>query len=127
MALLDMFRGSTASGAPKVPARMDRVSRRSTAFQEFAKYLRSAEGLTVLDLGPTSATNIMHLTSLGHKVYNEDVLMASIDPSLVRKNDDGTDSLDVERFFAENLVFNGTQFDAVMCWDIPDYLQESLV
>jgi len=124
---LKMFRHSAEGAAPSVQAgRVERIARRSSGFQEFSKAIAGQEGLTVLDLGPTSPRNIEYITSLGHKVYNEDVLSASVDPALLLPGD-GLSAIDVERFFAENLIFRGHLFDAVLCWDIPDYLNESLV
>lgn len=127
MVLPKMFRGSGAAAETQAPATRERTLRRSTGLQEFAKYIHSAEALTVLDLGPTSASNIMQITSLGHKIYNEDLLSASTDSNFLRRGEDGSAMIDVERFFAENLIFRGAQFDAVMGWDIADYLPESLV
>jgi SAM-dependent methyltransferase len=124
---LKMFRQGNSESAPPVQAgRGERISRRSSGFQEFSKAIAGQEGLTILDLGPTSPRNIEYITSQGHKVYNEDVLSASIDPALLLPGD-GLPAVDVERFFAENLIFRGHLFDAVLCWDIPDYLHESLV
>src|SRR5690349_12812700 len=126
--MLKFFRGQDPAVAQPEQRSAERVSRRSTGFQEFSKHLGAQEGLTVLDLGQTSPRNIAYLTSLGHKVYNEDVLVASADPSLLKPSENGSGpSLDVERFFAENLLFRGEQFDAILCWDVPDYLPESLV
>jgi len=79
----------------------------------------------VLDLGPTSPANITHFTELGHRVYNEDVLLLSQNPEYRSNSEPG--GIDVERFFKENLVFRNVKFDAVLCWDIPDYLAEPLV
>lgn len=96
-------------------------------FQEFTKAMVAREGLSVLDLGPTSPTNIQYITSLGHKMYNVDVLLCSQDPGLLRKAEDGAISFDVDRFFADNFVFRGQQFDAVLLWSLADYLPEVLV
>lgn len=125
---LKMFRHRASEPALPVQAgqHAERISRRSSGFQEFSKAIAGQEGLTILDLGPTSPRNIEYITSLGHKVYNEDVLSASADPALLLPGD-GLPAIDVERFFAENLIFRGHLFDAVLCWDIPDYLNESLV
>jgi SAM-dependent methyltransferase len=104
-----------------------RAKRHSSGLAEFTKLLAGQENLCILDLGPTSPQNIAHLTGLGHRVYNEDVLLASMDPSFVAKNEDGSTTVDLENFLKENLKYNGQQFDAVLAWDIPDYLHESLV
>ena len=127
---LKFLRGpsSGAAAAPGHAPSGERVARHSTGFKEFSRQIAGQEGLVVLDLGPTSPRNIQYLTELGHKIYNEDVLMAAADPSLLRPGENGTPAtLDVERFFAENLIFRGEQFDAILCWDIPDFLPEPLV
>lgn len=104
-----------------------RTSRRSSGLQEFTRLIKTDEVLTLLDLGPTSASNITYLTGLGHKLHSEDVLEASIDPAYRINGPDGAVTVDVERFFKDNLVFGDKKFDAVLCWDIPDYLPEPLV
>lgn len=104
-----------------------RISRRSTGFQEFIRSIAKTEGQRILDLGPTSPSNINFITGLGHRAYNEDVLLASHDPGLILEDPDGTKKTDVSRFLAENLAHERELFDAVLLWDVPDYLDESLV
>ena len=104
----------------------DAGNRRSSGLAELTRLLKGSEGLAVLDLGPTSPANITHFTGLGHRVYNEDVLLASQNPEYKLKGEAGSE-IDVDRFFRENLVFRNVKFDAVLCWDIPDYLTEPLV
>src|SRR5205814_2568468 len=102
-------------------------SRRTSGLGAPSRLLKGSEGLAILDLGPTSPANITHFTELGHRVYNEDILLAAQNPEFKTKNEDGTSGIDVGRFFAENLTFRNVRFDAVLCWDIPDYLAEPLV
>ena len=104
-----------------------RGSRRSSGLQEFTRLIKTDDVLTLLDLGPTSASNITYLTGLGHKLHSEDVLEASADVAYRTNGADGSVTLDVERFLKENLVFGEKKFDAVLCWDVPDYLPEPLV
>ncbi|MCU1284728.1 MAG: hypothetical protein JWO13_1078 [Acidobacteriales bacterium] len=123
-----LFRGEAAHNGEIANGHAEpRGNRRSSGLAEFTKLIAGQEGLCILDLGPTSPQNIAHLTGLGHRVYNEDVLLASMDPSFVAKNEDGTSSVNLENFLADNLKYNGQQFDAVLAWDIPDYLHETLV
>jgi hypothetical protein len=105
----------------------ERVRRRSSGLNEFTRAIAGQDGLCVLDLGPTSPTNITHITGLGHRIYNEDVLAASSEPSLLVKNEDGTQGINVARFVSENLAYRGPQFNAVLAWDMADYLSEPLV
>ncbi|HEY6970786.1 MAG TPA: methyltransferase domain-containing protein [Candidatus Angelobacter sp.] len=104
-----------------------RTSRRSTGFGAFTHRLSDYEQLSVLDLGPTSAANITFLTGFGGRVYNVDILRVSQEREYVVRQDDGTEKLDAEKFFSENLNYPERQFDAILCWDIPDYLDEALV
>lgn len=125
--VMKFFRGSPSAESKLSTAKSQRLSRRSSGFAELAKQLTSQEGLYVLDLGATSPSNIRFLTERGHKVYSEDLLVASTDPSLVTRDEQGTVVLDSKRFLDENLVHPASQFDVVMCWNIADYLDESLV
>lgn len=105
----------------------DRPTRHSSGLGEFTKIISGKESLSILDLGPTSPQNIALLTGLGHRVFNEDVLLASLDPAYVAEGEDGAKQIKVSEFLRDNLSHTGQKFDAVLCWDIPDYLHESLV
>jgi len=85
------------------------------------------ETLCILDLGSTSPANIRHFTGRGHKIYSEDLLTASTDPQLVTNDEEGKVVLDSRQFLADNLVYPAAHFDVVLCWNLPDYLDESLV
>ena len=127
--LSKLFRGVPASAEALAPATIsnERIARRSSGLTEFTRHIKGQEGIAVLDLGPTSAANITHFTNLAHRSYNEDVLLASTDASLACTSDEGKAALDVPRFLRENLHYEREQFDAVLLWDMPDYLNESLV
>lgn len=120
--------GSQGSTAEKSVSEQ-RIVRRSTGFGEFMRALKpqSEQKLKVLDLGPTSPDNISFLTELGLRVYNEDVLRACKEPEYVVRQEDGSESISAELFLKENLSYPDSEFDAVLCWDIPDYLPETLV
>ncbi len=121
-----LFRGTPAAQASVAEAG-PRLSRRSSGLNEFTRALAGQVGLRILDLGITSPINIARLTELGHKMYTEDVLTASGDHSLVMATENGKPIYDVPRFLAENLVFQKELFDAILCWDIPDYMPEAFV
>ena len=126
---MKIFRGSSA-GPGQIPAPAQttkRLSRRSSGLAELAKSFASEEPLCVLDLGSTSAANIRYLTERGHKLYSEDLLVASTDPALAVKDDAGNPLLDSKRFLTDNLAYGPGQFDVVLCWNLADYLDESLV
>jgi SAM-dependent methyltransferase len=123
---MKLVRGS--SGPPTTPAQSSqKVTRRSSGLAELSRSWESAEGLCVLDLGSTSPSNIRHFTERGHRIYSEDLLTASTDPELAIKDEEGNDILDNRKFLADNLVYPAAQFDVILCWNLPDYLDESLV
>ena len=94
---------------------------------EICRLLNSQEGLCVLDMGSTSANNIRFLTGKGHKAYSEDLLRSSLDPALRIQDIGGKPALDSKKFLNENLVYANALFDVVLCWNLPDYMEESLV
>src|ERR1041385_4268950 len=126
---LKFFRGGPPAKEVDVEsAAAPRANRRSSGLNEFSKSLTGQEGLCILDLGSTSATNISRLTAAGHKVCTEDVLDAAHDPLLqVRSADGKGTTVDVARFLRDSLAYQPQNFDAVLCWDALDYLPEPLV
>ena len=121
------FRSSSDSSATVSDQPPARLSRRSSGLSELAKLMASEEPLCILDLGYTSAANIRYFTERGHKIYSEDLLEASTDPELITKDEQGNKVLDSKKFLDENLNFTNTQFDVVFCWNLADYMDESLV
>jgi len=126
---MKLFRGSS-SGPDKdtSPAQSGpKLSRRSSGMGELSRYWSSPESLCILDLGATSPANIRYFTERAHKMYSEDLLTASTDPGLVIKDEQGNMTLDSRQFLEDNLVYPAAQFDVVLCWNLPDYMDESLV
>lgn len=127
---LRWFRGAAATAGPEAkPSIAPRTSRRCIGLSEFTRELSGSEEhkLAVLDLGPTSPANIAFLTDRNVRAYNEDLLRAAQDPALYSKQKDASKVLDTEAFFTENLAYPDGHFDAVLCWDVADYLPEELV
>lgn len=121
--------GSSPASQTGKTASEGRTQRRSTGLGEFMRGLKPSgeEKLTVLDLGQTSPENISFLTELGLRVYNEDILRASREPEYRVRQEDGSEDLSPELFLADNLAYAEGQFDAILCWDVTDYLPEKLV
>jgi len=124
---MKLFRGSSTGQGPTPAQRTQRLTRRSSGLAQLAKTLAAEESLCVLDLGFTSPANIRYLTERGHKIYSEDLLAASTDPSLLTRDEQGTALLDSKKFLTDNLVYSAAQFDVVLCWNLADYLDENLV
>jgi hypothetical protein len=122
-----IFGGSGQQESPGGVVSGERVQRRSTGFSEFIKWMAREEGLSVLDLGSTSPANISFFIGLGHRFHQEDLLRLAADKSLLIPDSNGGKTIDVDRFLNENLRFERDEFDAVMFWDLADYLPEPLV
>jgi hypothetical protein len=122
---MKFFRGS--ANQTVAPATSQKLTRRSSGMGEVSRLLNSQEALCVLDMGATSASNISFFTNKGHKSYSEDLLRSSLDPALRVQDGDGKSVVDTKRFLDENLVYPNAQFDVVLCWNLPDYMEESLV
>ncbi len=116
----------SSAARPGVPAR---ARRRCIGLSEFLRDLRGGEEHRpcVLDLGPTSPANITFLADRSIHVYNQDLLRAAEDPDVFTRQEDGSQRLDPTKFFAENLAYPESHFDAILCWDVADYLPEELV
>ena len=124
---MKLFRGS--SGGPESTASQaaQKLIRRSSSLGELSRIWQTETPLCILDLGSTSASNIRFFTERSHKIYSEDLLVASTDPNLATKDEQGNRILDSRRFLTDNLVYPAAHFDVVLCWNLPDYLDESLV
>src|ERR1700704_868839 len=126
--VMKFFRSSSSGPEATNPAQSaQKLTRRSSGLGELARSWDSKETLCVLDLGSTSPNNIRHFTERGHRIYSEDLLTASTDSELVIKDEEGNSVLDSRKFLADNLVYPAAQFDVILCWNLPDYLDESLV
>ena len=122
---MKLFRGSSDQSQP--PTVAHKLSRRSSGMAEISRLLNSQEGLCVLDLGSTSAHNIRFLTERGHKNYSDDLLCASLDPALRVRDEKGNTVIDSKKFLDDNITYENGLFDIVLCWNLPDYMEESLV
>src|ERR1700761_8989861 len=93
-----------------------RVPRHSSGWSALQKHLKAEQALRVLDIGPTSPTNINYLTSLGHSVWMADVVHEALNsgwetPAI---EEGGQPGFDLGGFFEQNLNFNGREFDVVL-------------
>jgi 2-polyprenyl-3-methyl-5-hydroxy-6-metoxy-1,4-benzoquinol methylase len=119
--------GAQASGTPTVLTG-PRVPRHSSAWKDLLKYLKAEPGLRILDIGPTSPTNINFLTTLGHGVYMADVVNEALHGNWISAPDEnGVTHFDVEGFLDSNLDFAGREFDVILLWTTLDYVPQDLV
>ena len=89
-------------------------------------FLQTNESLRVLDIGPTSSTNINLVTGLGHSIYMANLVEDAAKPEWMSTPSPGdAPAFEVERFLASNFSFSGRMFDVVIFWDTLDYLPTS--
>jgi hypothetical protein len=126
-ALRSLFGKSHTETAPtpRVSLVGPRIPRHSTGWAAMLKHLKEEESLQLLDIGPTSASNINLLTGLGHSLYmSELVIEAHHDEWSSRLTEEQPP---VEDFLDQNLNFGGRRFDVILLWTTLDYLPETLI
>lgn len=116
-------RDKTGGGA----ASHERIARNSNGWGRILERMRSEESLRVLDIGPTSSSNINFITALGHSIYLANLVEDASKRELMSTGEDGEPQIDVEGFLENHLDFSGRGFDIVLFWDTADYLPEPLL
>jgi hypothetical protein len=120
------------AGAAFVPTapRGPRTLRRSTGWGNVLAFLRENENCVVMDVGPTSSSNVNFLTNLGCSIYLPDPLQdvaAGGWASTLGLEDEVARKAAVDRFLNESFSFSGRVFDCVLLWDTLDFLPDPLV
>jgi hypothetical protein len=127
-------------GAPVSPSGTNRApethesTRISNGLKEFLWNLDGLGRGTLLDLGPAWQTTLSFFIERGFRVSSEDLLrgwanfMAEEEGRLkamtaAGESGDWTPSGRAERFLLGNLQYPASTFDAVLLWDLLDYLE----
>jgi SAM-dependent methyltransferase len=127
----------SAAGSTRAPESPE-STRVSNGLKEFLWNLDGLGRGTLLDLGPAWQTTLTFFIERGFRVSSEDVLRGwkafLIEEETRLRNDaDAREKLDMTpsgraaRFMAENLQYPRASFDAVLLWDLLDYLEPMLV
>ena len=133
--------GGTAAAAGAGSARAPDPRESTRVSNGLKEFLWNLDGLgrgTLLDLGPAWQTTLSFFIERGFRVSSEDILRgwkAFLMEEEARLREDATarESLDMsangraKRFLAENLQYPRASFDAVLLWDLLDYLEPVLV
>src|SRR5271170_4114184 len=110
----NLFGGGDSTNNPR-GGDSSRVPRHSSGWNELMKYLRTQESLRILDIGPTSSTNINYITNLGHSIYMANVVEKASKPEWLVPGEAGAEPVfDVDRFLESNLNFSDRKFDVVI-------------
>jgi hypothetical protein len=127
---------SVAIGSPRMPQRQE-INRVSNGLKELLWNLDGLGRGTLLDLGPAWQTTLNFFIERGFRVSSEDILRgwkAFLDEEEARLREDGSlrDTLDMSprgraaRFLGANLEYPKGSFDAILLWDLLDYLEPAL-
>src|SRR5271168_820897 len=125
-----------AVGSPRAPE-LQESSRISNGLKELLWNLDGLGRGTMLDLGPAWQTTLSFFIERGFRVSSEDLLRAWKDfligeESRLKEAGAALGSLDMTssgraaRFLEANLQYSRASFDAVLLWDLLDYLEPSL-
>lgn len=132
--------GAPAAGAiGSVRAPEQRESTRiSNGLKELLWNLEGLGRGTLLDLGPAWQTTLSFFIERGFRVSSEDILrewkdfLVEEDSKLRATSGHLPESVDVtpaaraSRFLEENLQYPSASFDAILLWDLLDYLEPAL-
>jgi|SRR5271165_819253 len=127
---------SAAVGATR-PPQMQEFNRVSNGLKEFLWNLDGLGRGTMLDLGPAWQTTLSFFIERGFRVTSEDILRGwkqflTEEEGRLREDFSVRDGLDMtpvgraERFLAANLQYPKASFDAVLLWDLLDYLEPAV-
>jgi hypothetical protein len=127
----------SAVGSTRAPESPE-SSRVSNGLKEFLWNLDGLGRGTLLDLGPAWQTTLSFFIERGFRVSSEDILRGwkaflTEEETRLRHDPDACETLDMtptgraKRFLAENLQYQRASFDAVLLWDLLDYLEPMLV
>jgi hypothetical protein len=125
-----------AAGSPRAPE-MQEMTRVSNGLKEFLWNLDGLGRGTMLDLGPAWQTTLSFFIERGFRVTSDDLLRSwkefmTEEEGRLKNAAEGSDSVDVTpagratRFIEENLRYKEGAFDAVLLWDILDYLEPAV-
>ena len=126
-----------AVGAAKAPTKGE-STRVSNGLKEFLWNLDGLGRGTLLDLGPAWQTTLSFFIERGFRVSSEDILrewkefLTEEETKLRESNGELLETLDVspagraKRFLESNLHYPISSFDAVLLWDLLDYLEAQL-
>ena len=129
---------ATATASLAGPGVVPRSVRLSNGLKEFLGQLDGIGRGHLLDLGPARQTTITFFIERGFKVYTEDLLTtwkifldAEEQPEralpLDADQSEMTPAARAERFLETTLRYPEGTFDAVLMWDILDYLDSDLM
>ncbi|HYL34310.1 MAG TPA: class I SAM-dependent methyltransferase [Bryobacteraceae bacterium] len=108
-------------------------TRTSHGLEQFFSSIQDEENLSLLDFAGASQANVSFITSLGHRIYSNDILR-SLDEAFGGAANFTANQADPARaalFLEESLAFPDQSFDGALVWDtlqflVPPLLEQSV-
>jgi len=95
--------------------------------EQFFSYIRDQVGLSILDLSGANQENVNFITTLGHKLYSEDISRGLRDAFGDESAEEQANPGRIEYFLKQNLDYEEGQFDGVLVWDALEYMAPPLL
>jgi hypothetical protein len=102
------------------------VVRQSRGLEQFFFSISDLVGLSILDLAGASQENITYLTSLGHKVYSED-LVRGLNDTFGMDPSEQTNAGRIDQFLRAHFEYASETFDGVLLWDSLQFMGPALL
>lgn len=102
------------------------IRRKSNGLNHFLTIFPRDAGMKVLDLGGVSESNVAFLSELGCKIYLDN-LLANFDRTKSALPNRRFEPAAAAAFVEENLRYPAEQFDAILVWDILEFLDRELL
>ncbi|HTC33045.1 MAG TPA: class I SAM-dependent methyltransferase [Bryobacteraceae bacterium] len=130
--LKDRFRSEPLSPGLHLPPKNGAPApqnRPSNGLDQFFASLQDQENLSILDFSGASQANISYITSMGHRIYSNDVLR-TMEEAFGSGGDFVANQSDPDRaatFLRESLDFPERSFDGALIWDTLQFLSQPLL
>ncbi len=104
-------------------------TRPSNGLDQFFSSIQEETNLSILDFAGASQANINFITTLGHRIYSNDILR-TLDDAFGGEGDFIANQADPSRaalFLEESLNFEDQSFDGALLWDTLQFLSPPLL
>ena len=127
----DMETGSASLSAPErsVFATAQAQTRTSNGLDQFFGFIQDQENLSIVDFAGASQANVSFITTLGHRIYSNDILR-TLDEAFGGDGDFVANQSDPRRaafFLRESFDFSDQCFDGALVWDTLQFLAPPLL
>lgn len=104
-------------------------TRTSNGLDQFFSSIEDRENLSILDFAGASQANVGFITTLGHRIYSNDILR-TLDEAFGGEGDFVANQADPQKasyFLQESLDFSERSFDGALVWDTLQFLAPPLL